>query len=133
MPAFFMSVFIGMAHRGRLNVLAHVIGLSYESIVAEFEEQMSRGIQPILPELGSGDVKYHVGGQAHVADEDVELDVRLAPNPSHLEHVNPVVLGMARAERFLSKSQDPSVVLPILIHGDASFAGQGIVAETLNL
>ena len=127
------SVFIGMAHRGRLNVLAHVIGLSYESIVAEFEEQMSRGIQPILPELGSGDVKYHVGGQAHVADEDVELDVRLAPNPSHLEHVNPVVLGMARAERFLSKSQDPSVVLPILIHGDASFAGQGIVAETLNL
>jgi 2-oxoglutarate dehydrogenase E1 component len=127
------QVFLGMAHRGRLNVLAHIIGLSYESVVAEFEEQISRGIQPVLPELGSGDVKYHVGGRRRVAAEESELDVHLAPNPSHLEHVNPVVLGMARAARFLTASDDPLVMLPILIHGDASFAGQGVVAETLNL
>ncbi|MCG8468741.1 MAG: 2-oxoglutarate dehydrogenase E1 component [Gemmatimonadetes bacterium] len=127
------SVFLGMAHRGRLNVLTHIIGLSYESIIAEFEEQISRGIQTALPELGSGDVKYHVGGRANLPDAEVALDVRLAPNPSHLEHVNPVVLGMARAARFLDESQSPSVILPVIIHGDASFAGQGIVAETLNL
>ncbi len=127
------QVFLGMAHRGRLNVLAHILGLSYESILAEFEEQISRGIMTALPELGSGDVKYHVGGHSHVAEEEVVIDVRLAPNPSHLEHVNPVVLGMARAARFLRESDDPSVILSILIHGDASFAGQGVVAETLNL
>ncbi len=127
------SVFLGMAHRGRLNVLAHIIGLSYESVIAEFEEQRSRGIQTALPELGSGDVKYHVGGRANLPDAEVALDVRLAPNPSHLEHVNPVVLGMARAARFLDESHHPSVILPVLIHGDASFAGQGVVAETLNL
>ena len=127
------QVFLGMAHRGRLNVLAHIIGLSYESIIAEFEEQISRGIQPALPELGSGDVKYHVGGRRKVEAEEVELEVHLAPNPSHLEHVNPVVLGMARAARFLEGSDDPEIVLPVLIHGDASFAGQGVVAESLNL
>ena len=127
------QVYLGMAHRGRLNVLAHIIGLSYESIIAEFEEQIHRGIQPALPELGSGDVKYHVGGRRRVEAEEVELDVHLAPNPSHLEHVNPVVLGMARASRFLDPSDDPEVILPVLIHGDASFAGQGVVAETLNL
>ena len=122
-----------MAHRGRLNVLAHVMGLSYESIVAEFEEQAARGIMTALPEHGSGDVKYHVGGRSQVAEDDVQLDVRLAPNPSHLEHVNPVVLGMARAARFSGEAFDSSAILPILIHGDASFAGQGVVAETLNL
>ena len=126
-------VFVGMAHRGRLNVLAHVMGLSYESIVAEFEEQAARGIMTALPEHGSGDVKYHIGGRSQVAEDEVELDVRLAPNPSHLEHVNPVVLGMARAARFTGESADASAILPVLIHGDASFAGQGIVAETLNL
>ena len=127
------QVFLGMAHRGRLNVLAHVMGLSYESIVAEFEEQAERGIMTALPEHGSGDVKYHIGGRSQVAEDEVELDVRLAPNPSHLEHVNPVVLGMARAARFTGESADASAILPILIHGDASFAGQGVVAETLNL
>ncbi|WP_419160897.1 2-oxoglutarate dehydrogenase E1 component [Candidatus Palauibacter sp.] len=127
------QVFVGMAHRGRLNVLAHVMGLSYESIVAEFEEQAARGIMTALPEHGSGDVKYHVGGRSQVAEDEVSLDVRLAPNPSHLEHVNPVVLGMARAARFTGESCDASAILPILIHGDASFAGQGVVAETLNL
>jgi len=126
-------VYLGMAHRGRLNVLAHIIGLSYESIVAEFEEQISRGIQTALPELGSGDVKYHVGGRGRVSAEEVDLDIHLAPNPSHLEHVDPVVLGMARAARFLDESGNAACVLPILIHGDASFAGQGVVAETLNL
>ena len=126
-------VFVGMAHRGRLNVLAHVLGLSYESIVAEFEEQAARGITTALPEHGSGDVKYHIGGRSQVAEDEVSLDVRLAPNPSHLEHVNPVVLGMARAARFTGESADASAILPILIHGDASFAGQGVVAETLNL
>ena len=127
------QVFVGMAHRGRLNVLAHVMGLSYESIVAEFEEQAARGIMTALPEHGSGDVKYHVGGRSQVAEDEVELDVRLAPNPSHLEHVNPVVLGMARAARFTGEASDSSAILPIIIHGDASFAGQGVVAETLNL
>ena len=127
------QVFLGMAHRGRLNVLAHVMGLSYESILAEFEEQAERGIMTALPEHGSGDVKYHIGGRSQVAEDEVELDVRLAPNPSHLEHVNPVVLGMARAARFTGESADSSAILPILIHGDASFAGQGVVAETLNL
>jgi 2-oxoglutarate dehydrogenase E1 component len=127
------QVFLGMAHRGRLNVLAHIIGLSYESILAEFEEQISRGIQTALPELGSGDVKYHIGGRGRVSEDDVELDVHLAPNPSHLEHVNPVVLGMARAARFVDETAHPRCMLAILIHGDASFAGQGVVAETLNL
>ncbi len=127
------QVMLGMAHRGRLNVLAHVMGLSYESIVAEFEEEMARGISSALPEHGSGDVKYHVGGRSKVAEDEFDLDVLLAPNPSHLEHVNPVVLGMARATRFNGESPDSKAVLPIIIHGDASFAGQGIVAETLNL
>jgi len=127
------EVFLGMAHRGRLNVLAHIVGLSYESIIAEFEEQISRGIQTALPELGSGDVKYHVGAWRHVSEEEMDLTVHLAPNPSHLEHVNPVVLGMARAARSLQESEDSSGVLPVLIHGDAAFAGQGVVAETLNL
>ncbi len=127
------QVFLGMAHRGRLNVLAHILGLSYESIVAEFEEQISRGIQPVLPELGTGDVKYHVGGRGRVSEDEVDLEVHLAPNPSHLEHVNPVVLGMARGARFNDETGNPLCMLSILIHGDASFAGQGIVAETLNL
>jgi len=127
------EVFLGMAHRGRLNVLAHIVGLSYESIIAEFEEQISRGIQTALPELGSGDVKYHVGAWRHVSEEELDLTVHLAPNPSHLEHVNPVVLGMARAARSLHESDDRRGVLPVLIHGDAAFAGQGVVAETLNL
>ena len=124
-------VFLGMAHRGRLNVLSHIIGVSYESIIAEFEEEISRGIQTALPESGSGDVKYHVGGKARVAEMD--LEVHLSPNPSHLEFVDPVVLGMARGARFVEGSEDSECMLPILIHGDASFAGQGVVAETLNL
>ncbi len=124
------QVFLGMAHRGRLNVLAHIIGLGYEKILAEFEEVTHHGMQTALPELGSGDVKYHVGSRARVKAAGVETEVHLAPNPSHLEHVNPVVEGMARAARG---EGDRHGVLPILIHGDAAFMGQGVVAETLNL
>ncbi len=127
------KAFLGMAHRGRLNMLAHIIGISYESILAEFEEEISRGIQTALPELGSGDVKYHIGARARVSSEQLDVEVYLAPNPSHLEHVDPVVLGMARGARYLEGSGNPECMLPILIHGDASFAAQGVVAETLNL
>jgi 2-oxoglutarate dehydrogenase E1 component len=140
--------FLGMAHRGRLNVLAHIIGFSYEAILAEFEGQASRGMQNRAAEAGSGDVKYHVGARELVRSQMGELEISLAPNPSHLEHVNPVVQGMARAERelmaresgLLISEEDESAldafgtsVLPILVHGDAAFMGQGIVPETLNL
>ena len=140
--------FIGMAHRGRLNVLAHIIGFSYEAILAEFEGQASKGMQDRAAEAGSGDVKYHVGARELVRSRMGELEISLAPNPSHLEHVNPVVQGMARAERelmaresgLLMAEDDESAldafgtsVLPILVHGDAAFMGQGIVPETLNL
>ncbi|MBT8461758.1 MAG: 2-oxoglutarate dehydrogenase E1 component, partial [Gemmatimonadetes bacterium] len=140
--------FIGMAHRGRLNVLTHIIGFSYEAILAEFEGQASKGMQDRAAEAGSGDVKYHVGARELVRSQMGELELSLAPNPSHLEHVNPVVQGMARAERelmaresgLLMSEEDESAldaygtsVLPILVHGDSSFMGQGIVPETLNL
>ncbi|MGB5527900.1 MAG: thiamine pyrophosphate-dependent enzyme, partial [Gemmatimonadota bacterium] len=140
--------FIGMAHRGRLNVLAHIIGFSYEAMLAEFEGQTSKGMQGRVAEAGSGDVKYHVGARELVRSQVGELEISLAPNPSHLEHVNPVVQGMARAERelmaresgLLMSEEDESAldaygtsVLPILVHGDSAFMGQGIVPETLNL
>ena len=132
------QAFIGMAHRGRLNVMAHVLGKSYDQILAEFKD-------PVRAELGnegiqwSGDVKYHLGASRAVAGgERVELVVSMPPNPSHLEAINPVLEGMARAAGTdASKpgppSFNPDAVLPILIHGDASFPGQGVVAETLNL
>jgi 2-oxoglutarate dehydrogenase E1 component len=140
--------FIGMAHRGRLNVLAHIIGFSYEAILAEFEGKASRGMQDGAAEAGSGDVKYHVGARELVRSQVGELEISLAPNPSHLEHVNPVVQGMARAEREkmahesglqVSEGDESALdafgtsVLPILVHGDSAFMGQGIVPETLNL
>lgn len=140
--------FIGMAHRGRLNVLAHIIGFPYEAIIADFEGLRSRGMQSRVSEAGSGDVKYHVGARQLVRSQVGELEISLAPNPSHLEHVNPIVQGMARAEREIlaresgapMSGEDESgldafgtAVLPILVHGDAAFMGQGIVAETLNL
>ncbi|MEJ2546361.1 MAG: 2-oxoglutarate dehydrogenase E1 component [Gemmatimonadota bacterium] len=140
--------FIGMAHRGRLNVLAHIIGFPYESLLAEFEGRRSRGMQSRISEAGSGDVKYHVGARQLVRSPVGELEISLAPNPSHLEHVNPVVQGMARAARELMAresgtpltGEDESgldafgtAVLPILVHGDSAFMGQGIVPETLNL
>ena len=124
------EVVLGMAHRGRLNVLAHVLGQPYEKIIREFEGQQHGS--------GTGDVKYHLGAEGTYATESGEpLTVTMAPNPSHLEFVNPVVEGIARAKQTNRQeaeiAQDVARVLPVLMHGDAAFAGQGIVAETLNL
>jgi 2-oxoglutarate dehydrogenase E1 component len=120
---------IGMAHRGRLNVLANTIGKPLAQIFSEFEGQAD-------PEStqGSGDVKYHLGATGtHHAETGQTLTVSVAPNPSHLEWVNPVVEGMVRARQDALDDGERAKVLPILLHGDAAFAGQGIVAETLNL
>ena len=132
-------VLIGMAHRGRLNVLAHVMRKTYAQILAEFKE--AQGDQPFREDLGwTGDVKYHAGARARVREEDSapEVVISMPPNPSHLEFVNPVVVGMARAACTDTSAPGPPAVdkgitLPVLIHGDAAFPGQGIVAETLNL
>jgi 2-oxoglutarate dehydrogenase E1 component len=131
------EVVIGMAHRGRLSVLAHTIGQPYESILREFEGE--RTIEAVVsdPEAGSGDVKYHLGAQGIRRTPAGEITVTLCANPSHLEAVDPVVEGRTRAEQTDRSTRagvhDPGVALPILIHGDASFAGQGVVAETLNV
>ena len=128
-------VVLGMAHRGRLNVLAHFVGVGYEEIIREFEGKESKGAFTVE---GTGDVKYHQGaeGERSLPDGSV-IRITLAPNPSHLEFVNPVVQGMARALQRGGDQQDTerntSAVVPILIHGDAAFAGEGVVAETLNL
>jgi 2-oxoglutarate decarboxylase len=133
------DVVIGMAHRGRLNVLAHTVGRPYETIFAEFEggRQVEAGQQQ-TPEGGTGDVKYHHGAEgAYVTATGKAITVSLSPNPSHLEFVSPVVDGRARAKQTQRRGReahhDPSAALPVAIHGDAAFAGQGVVAETLNL
>jgi 2-oxoglutarate dehydrogenase E1 component len=128
---------IGMAHRGRLNVLAHVIGRPYETILREFEgERMLEAISSDS-EGGTGDVKYHLGAHGRRVTPTGEINVTLAANPSHLEAVNPVVEGRTRADQTDRSAReglhDPSVALAILIHGDAAFPAQGVVAETLNL
>jgi multifunctional 2-oxoglutarate metabolism enzyme len=132
------DVVIGMAHRGRLNVLAHTIGRPYETIFAEFEggRQVEAGL--LTPEGGTGDVKYHHGAEgAYVTAQGKAITVSLSPNPSHLEFVSPVVDGRARAKQTQRRGReahhDPTAALPVAIHGDAAFAGQGVVAETLNL
>ncbi len=121
---------IGMAHRGRLNVLANVVGKPYEKIFGEFEGNISPATTH-----GSGDVKYHLGAESRVTTPDgKQITVSLTSNPSHLEAVDPVVEGIARAKQdLIDKGERGFTVLPILIHGDASMAGQGVVAETLNL
>jgi 2-oxoglutarate dehydrogenase E1 component len=120
---------IGMPHRGRLNVLANIVGKPLAQIFSEFEGQADPNSTQ-----GSGDVKYHLGAIGrHETPEGRALDVRLAPNPSHLEWVNPVVEGMVRARQDALGDAEHKRVLPILLHGDAAFAGQGIVAETLQL
>src|SRR6266516_1445745 len=130
-------VVLGMAHRGRLNVLAHIVGLPYETIFAEFEG--GRHVEGTLtPEGGTGDVKYHHGADGvYQTASGKPVNVTLSPNPSHLEAVNPVVEGRARANQTNRRGKDPihdgTVALPLLIHGDASFAAQGVVAETFNL
>jgi len=125
-----LEVVLGMAHRGRLNVLANIIGKSYESIFSEFED-----INDPNSIAGSGDVKYHLGatGQYKTRD-DKTITVSVASNPSHLEWVNPVVEGIVRAKQTrLGDNKEHKKTMPVLIHGDAAFAGQGVVAETLNL
>ncbi|HEX9983321.1 MAG TPA: multifunctional oxoglutarate decarboxylase/oxoglutarate dehydrogenase thiamine pyrophosphate-binding subunit/dihydrolipoyllysine-residue succinyltransferase subunit [Thermoanaerobaculia bacterium] len=120
---------IGMAHRGRLNVLANVLGKSYEQIFMEFEGN----IDPNSRE-GSGDVKYHLGAEGtHQTPGGAHMKLALASNPSHLEAVDPIVEGMVRAKQKLIGDKNRSLVIPVLLHGDAAFAGQGVVAETLNL
>jgi 2-oxoglutarate dehydrogenase E1 component len=131
------EVVIGMAHRGRLNVLAHTLGLGYDSIIREFEGERTIEAVVATDEGGTGDVKYHLGAEGTRSTPSGDITVTLAANPSHLEAVDPVVEGRARAEQTDRSTHyglhDPSVALPILIHGDASFPGQGEVAETLNL
>lgn len=123
------EVVFGMAHRGRLNVLANIIGKSYDSIFSEFEEIIDTNSYQ-----GSGDVKYHLGATGrYVTLDDKTIGVSIAPNPSHLEWVNPVVEGIVRAKQKRKGDTEHRSILPVLIHGDAAFAGQGVVAETLNL
>src|SRR6266511_592804 len=120
------EVVIGMAHRGRLNVLANIVGKSFGQIFREFEGS----IDPNTAQ-GSGDVKYHVGASGtHTSREGREIAVSVASNPSHLEAVDPVVEGMVRSKQDLAEGVK-AAALPVLIHGDAAFAGQGVVAETL--
>jgi 2-oxoglutarate dehydrogenase E1 component len=136
------EVVMGMAHRGRLNVLAHILGKPYDAIVAEFQQAQKDAV-PSVAGSGthgwSGDVKYHLGARRSYTDaRKHEMPITLAPNPSHLEFVDPVVLGRARAAqerrgRRGAPYQDPAASLAVLIHGDAAFPGQGIVAETLNM
>jgi 2-oxoglutarate dehydrogenase E1 component len=131
------EVVIGMAHRGRLNALVHTVGRSYESILREFEGERSYDALVVDPEGGSGDVKYHLPASGTRLTAAGEIEITIAPNPSHLEAVDPVVEGWARAEQTDRSTgaglHDPTVAVPVLIHGDAAFAGQGVVAETLNL
>jgi 2-oxoglutarate dehydrogenase E1 component len=116
---------IGMAHRGRLNVLANIMGKTYEQIFNEFEG----GATPDLT-MGDGDVKYHMGYSSEIETENgKKVNLKLAPNPSHLEAVDPVVLGFVRAKIDSEYQEDPKRVCPIIIHGDAAVAGQGIVYE----
>ena len=122
------EVVMGMAHRGRLNVLANIMKKSYEFIFEEFSENY-------IPNTvcGDGDVKYHLGYESILkTTSGSEVEVRLASNPSHLEAVNPVVEGKARARQRIREDLDRKRVLPFLIHGDAAFSGQGVVSETLN-
>ncbi len=123
------EVIIGMAHRGRLNVLANIIGKTYEQIFSEFEGTA-------VPDLsfGSGDVKYHLGYSSQIETQSQKrMQLKLAPNPSHLEAVDPVVVGMARAKADILYQSNYDKILPILIHGDAAIAGQGIIYEVVQM
>ncbi|MDF9815589.1 multifunctional oxoglutarate decarboxylase/oxoglutarate dehydrogenase thiamine pyrophosphate-binding subunit/dihydrolipoyllysine-residue succinyltransferase subunit [Streptomyces sp. SPB162] len=124
------EVVIGMAHRGRLNVLANIVGKSYAQIFREFEGNLDPKSMH-----GSGDVKYHLGAEGTFTGLDGEqITVSLAANPSHLEAVDPIVEGIARAKQdIINKAGTDFTVMPVALHGDAAFAGQGVVAETLNM
>lgn len=122
------EVVIGMAHRGRLNVLANIMGKTYEQIFNEFEGSMPEET------MGDGDVKYHMGYSSLIKTETgKQVNLKLAPNPSHLEAVNPVVEGFVRAKADAQYNHDYDKILPILIHGDAALAGQGIVYEVAQM
>ena len=123
------EVVIGMAHRGRLNVLANIMGKTYEQIFSEFE-----GTAKTDQTMGTGDVKYHLGYGSHVRTmNDKTIHLKLMPNPSHLEAVDPVVVGFSRAKADVMYKSDFDKILPLLIHGDASVAGQGVVYEVLQM
>lgn len=123
------EVVIGMAHRGRLNILANILGKTYEQIFSEFE-----GTATLDQTMGSGDVKYHMGfGSELHTPNNKTIHLKLMPNPSHLEAVDPVVVGFARAKADVMYKSDFDKILPILIHGDASVAGQGVVYEVLQM
>jgi 2-oxoglutarate dehydrogenase E1 component len=132
------EVVIGMAHRGRLNVLAHNLGRAYETIFREFEGASSIEAVTTIPQGGTGDVKYHHGAQGtYQLPDDNSVIVRLESNPSHLEYVSPVVEGATRAVQTSRQGPhahlDVNAAVPIILHGDAAFPGQGVVAETFNL
>ncbi|ADU30220.1 2-oxoglutarate dehydrogenase E1 component [Evansella cellulosilytica] len=137
------NIMIGMAHRGRLNVLAHVLSKPYEIIFSEFHDAPNKELVPSEGSIGinygwTGDVKYHLGADKEIKGNAKGATLTLANNPSHLEFVNPVVEGFTRAaqdnrDKKGYATQDVTHALAILIHGDAAFPGQGIVAETLNL
>lgn len=123
------EVVIGMAHRGRLNVLANIMGKTYEYIFNEFEGQATPDLT-----MGDGDVKYHMGYSSHVSTPGgKKVYLKLMPNPSHLEAVDAVALGYTRAQGDTLYNEDPNKLLPIIIHGDAAVAGQGIVYETVQM
>jgi 2-oxoglutarate dehydrogenase E1 component len=123
------EVVIGMAHRGRLNILANTLKKTYQQIFSEFEGNMPEDMT-----MGSGDVKYHLGFQSDIITPNGKaINVQLAPNPSHLEAVDPVVIGFARAKADTLYNKEYDKVLPILIHGDAAVAGQGIIYELLQM
>lgn len=138
------NIMMGMSHRGRLNVLAHVLGKPYEQIFSEFHKAPNKELVPSEGSRGinegwSGDVKYHLGAEREIkTDREYTIRVNLANNPSHLEFVDPVVQGMTRAAQDEQKEkgfpkQRKTASLSVLIHGDAAFPGEGVVAETLNL
>ncbi len=123
------EVVLGMAHRGRLNVLANILGKTYEQIFSEFE-----GTGEINQTMGSGDVKYHLGfGSEVLTAQGNKIHLKLMPNPSHLEIVDPVVAGFARSSANILHNEQYSKVLPVLIHGDAAIAGQGVIYELLQM
>ena len=132
------EVVMGMAHRGRLNVLAHNLGRPYDSIFAEFEGASTLEAVTTIPQGGTGDVKYHHGSQgSYQLPNGESILVNLEHNPSHLEFVDPVVVGAARAAQTTRQGphahRDTNAAVPVILHGDAAFPGQGVVAETLNL
>ncbi len=119
---------MGMSHRGRLNVMVHIVGKSPEDVFSRFEDVDPRSF------LGGGDVKYHLGATGiYTTTQGAKVDVHLVSNPSHLEAVDPVAIGRARAKQARLCGRGTACVLPVLLHGDAAFAGQGTAAETLNL